>query len=161
MTSLKRIIILGLFLMPMGVYAVNLINAKDGLFNEVNRFKAVEEMENNLEKAFNAVCEDVFCEGEFSRIKHIALNCFYNGDDSMLDSCHWDFAGSYAYADGDVVVKDARAFQCEFKPEMRLMDFADQVNRNSTQKNADPMKILKMQINSKGESIYDGLTNCL
>lgn len=138
-----------------------LINAKDGLFSDTSRFEAVALMEQNLRKAFEKVCDDTFCEGEFSNIKHIALNCFINGDTAMVDSCHWDFAGSYAYADGDVIVKDARVFQCEFKPEMNIMDLTEIVNSAAGKRMTNPLRVLHTKINNRGETIFDGLSDCL
>lgn len=156
-------IVLSLFLVVFSFpgFADVLINAKDGLFNQTERFAAVAEMEKNLAKAFEKVCEDTFCEGDYSVIKHIALNCFINGDTAMVDSCHWDFAGSYAYADGHLIIKDAQVFQCVLKPEMNIMEFARQVNETSGKRMANPYKVLKTQINARGETIYDGLSDCL
>lgn len=161
LSKISIISLLFAFFFSQAQAGVQLINAKDGLYNDTARFEAVEKMESNLKKAFEKVCMDTFCEGEFSNLKHIALNCFINGSTSIVDTCYWDIAGSYAYADGDIIVKDARVFECEFKPDMNIMDLTEIINSASGKRMTQPMKVLHLPINAKGETLFDGLSDCL
>lgn len=63
-----------------------------------------------LEKQFDYICGDTFCEGEYSNLKSLDLDCSINQATQAVASCLWTFAGSYTEIDattGSIEVQSA------------------------------------------------------
>jgi hypothetical protein len=63
-----------------------------------------------LEKQFDFICGDTFCEGEYSNLRPLDLDCSVNEATQLVASCVWTFAGSYTDVDvttGHIEVQSA------------------------------------------------------
>ncbi len=50
----------------------------------------------SLKAQFDLICGDTFCEGEFSNLSSLGLDCSVNTATHRVGQCVWTFAGSYA-----------------------------------------------------------------
>ncbi|MGE0633259.1 MAG: hypothetical protein AB7O96_12670, partial [Pseudobdellovibrionaceae bacterium] len=78
----------------------------------------------NLEKAFNDVCGDTFCEGDYPP-ESIDFTCTVNVKTKQIKNCVWAFAGTFLIPNEKTgaIKKDSKVSYCEFSPKMNAFDF--------------------------------------
>jgi len=71
-------------------------------------------LERRLVRAFDDICGDTICEGEFSNIQALRYRCSVRQSDGTMGQCMWTFAASNAGIDGatGTVMVDARTWAC-------------------------------------------------
>jgi len=105
-------VLLALLLLP-AVAAAEHVDARDYPAPGAGR-EAFARMERALERGFDYICGDTFCEGDYGNLRALQLRCAVRRRDATVSGCTWSFAGSYAYVDGDTAVPqvDARRWAC-------------------------------------------------
>ena len=53
----------------------------------------------SLKRQFDFVCGDTFCEGEYSNLTSLAIDCSIDQAHDAIGECAWTFAGSYTDVD--------------------------------------------------------------
>jgi hypothetical protein len=53
------------------------------------------ELKRALQRDFDDICGDTFCEGDFSNLASLSFRCSVSVRGNQLESCLWLFAGSY------------------------------------------------------------------
>ena len=71
-------------------------------------------LERRLVQAFDDVCGDTICEGEFSNVQALRYRCSVRQSDGTMGQCMWTFAASNAGIDGatGTVMVDTRTWAC-------------------------------------------------
>lgn len=110
-----------------------------------------------LEKEFDQVCGDTFCEGDYANLHSTHFDCVVTLPMAQIKECIWQFAGTYAYVDGYTgkVTSGGRTYICRFSPQETAEEFFDELisARGSALEHLTP-KGMKTPI-------YDVLTDCL
>jgi hypothetical protein len=112
-----------------------------------------------LNRGFDAICGDTFCEGDYSNIQSLGFRCSVERGTGLMGECIWTFAGSYEDvdpADGRVQV-DARIWNCKapLVPGTSIGRFY------AALEGGRPMDAIDAPLPGTKLSIYDGLTDCL
>lgn len=111
-----------------------------------------------LEDAFDDLCGDTFCEGEYSNYQSLGIRCSVEKRSGALGTCVWTFAASQdevVAASGDVTVSTA-TWRCKL-PVVRdtpVSEFLRVLGRSSE----GP---LHARLPRTDASIFDGLVSCL
>jgi hypothetical protein len=105
-----------------------------------------------LDGAFDNICGDTFCGGDYSNLHSLGLDCSVSKRTGRVAECVWTFVGSQAAVDaasGKLTV-DAPSFQCHV---------ATKSTANALVKGleADP---LHAQVPGAKTSLYDALVPC-
>ncbi|UPG94161.1 hypothetical protein [Luteibacter aegosomatissinici] len=114
------------------------------------------EAEARLNAAFDKVCGDTFCEGEFSNLRPMQLRCSVDTGKNAFKQCLWTFAGSRAKVNAKTgaVQVTAKTFKCKL-----LLARDTSVDAfYELAKGEDP---LHAKLPMTNVSIYDGLPGCL
>lgn len=117
------------------------------------RFRAVEAA---LVRGFDQVCGDTFCEGEYSNLQALRFRCSVATVSGRVQACAWTFTGSTAQVEPvtGVIEVDAPTWTCHSPvasgtPLTKLLRLLEQ---------RDPLHV---PLPGTGESLYDGLVECL
>lgn len=110
-----------------------------------------------LPRAFDEICGDTFCEGEFSNIQSLRFNCSVHRVSGRIGMCAWVFAASNEEIDpatGRILISQREFWRCR-TPLMRgttIEQFVDalQVERP-----------LYAPLPNTTTTIMDGLIECL
>ncbi len=88
------------------------------------------DVQNQLAGEFADVCGDSFCEGDFSNLTPLSMNCAVSTIRGEVHDCVWAFAGSLDAVDEDtsVIHVDAPTFPVPLRPE----DDREQVHRRGS-----------------------------
>jgi len=111
----------------------------------------------SISTAFDQVCGDTFCEGDYNPIRTLTFTCSVKISTGIISTCKWVFAGAYATISpttGTITSHD-KVWKCTvplngMKPKA-FVDFVTAAGGNVLN-NALP--------NGRG-NIYDGLGTCL
>jgi hypothetical protein len=109
-----------------------------------------------MNKAFNDVCGDTFCEGDYSNLTSLRFVCSAAKPGGALKQCKWIFAGSYntiTQSTGAVSVH-AKIFQCKLPLNTTAKSFVDTVA-------APNNDALRTPIPGGTQTLYDMLLGCL
>jgi hypothetical protein len=103
---------------------------------------------------FDDICGDTFCEGEYSNITPLTLNCGVSSIRGSIRDCAWTFAASQTGVDAFTarIGVDAPRYECHFKPKMNARAFLD------TLINADTA--IDAVLPGMEMSIYDAIGEC-
>jgi hypothetical protein len=117
------------------------------------------DLEGRLERDFDYICGDTFCEGEYSNIQSLRFRCSVERLSGIMGECIWTFAGSYEEIDPDNgrVQVDAPTWQCRapLRPGTSIERFYAALNGSR------PMDTIDATLPGTTQSIYDGLADCL
>ena len=114
------------------------------------------EAEDRLNMAFNRLCGDTFCEGEFSNMTPMQLTCSVDATKATLKQCLWVFAGSQGSVNpkSGAVQTTAKLFKCKL-----LLAKDTPVDAfYEVMTGGDP---LNAKLPMTNHSVYDGLLGCL
>lgn len=109
-----------------------------------------------LERNFDEICGDTFCEGDYSNLTPLRLRCSVMPGSGRIGRCVWVFAGSYEDIDpanGDIAVQ-AQSWSCvlPLAPNTRIDGLVAALAGESP---------LFTTLPGTQGSIYDGLGDCL
>lgn len=110
-----------------------------------------------LREAFDNVCGDTFCEGDYSNLAPIAFECTVEIATETVRGCNWTFAGSYAFVDEETgsIEESAGTWTCRFlEGSQRSVDALLALA-------SAPRGPLKADLDGSGRTIYDALVDCL
>lgn len=110
----------------------------------------------NMRVAFDDICGDTFCEGDYSNLQPLRLRCSANEATRVVSRCQWTFAASNETinpATGQIKV-DAPVFRCRI-PVASGTTVAELARAWG---GPDP---LRAAIPRTGRSVYDALGDCL
>ncbi|WP_313441498.1 hypothetical protein [Stenotrophomonas sp.] len=113
-------------------------------------------LEGRLQHAFNNICGDTFCEGEYSDIRPMRLRCSVDAARGTVHECLWAFAASdmrVSAADGRVVTRQP-TWLCR----LPLMSGTTVEAFHASLAAHDP---LHDPLPGTTSSTYDGLTDCI
>jgi hypothetical protein len=135
--------------------ALRFVDAKNWPVQEAG-MKRFEDAEARLGAAFDQVCGDTFCEGEFSNLRPMDLRCSVDTTKGTLKQCLWTFSGSSSSVNRKTgaVTTTAKLFKCKLMlaKGTPVDAFYDVVEGE------DP---LNAKLPMSRHSVYDGLYNCL
>lgn len=119
----------------------------------LERFAAVEA---KLVAAFDSVCGDTFCEGDYSNLRPMDLRCSVDGTKSTLKQCLWTFAGSSSSVNRKTgaVTTSAKLFKCKLM--LAKNTAVDEFYR--VMEGNDP---LNAKLPMSRHSVYDSVSSCL
>ncbi|NVB81760.1 MAG: hypothetical protein HOV81_25420 [Kofleriaceae bacterium] len=110
----------------------------------------------NLNRQFDDVCGDTFCEGEYSNIQPLTFSCAVSSKQGSVKDCAWTFAAAQVDVDprNANIVVDAPTYQCHFKmkttaPKLIAILAGD-----------DPLHAALPGAPAETPSIYDQLSDC-
>jgi hypothetical protein len=114
------------------------------------------EAEARLVAAFDKICGDTFCEGDYANLRPLQLRCSVDATKGTFKQCLWTFAGSHASVNpkSGAVQVTAKTFKCKLllARDTPTEKFYEHVNGD------DP---LNAKLPMTAVSIYDGLPGCL
>jgi hypothetical protein len=104
-----------------------------------------------LIKGFDDVCGDTFCEGDYSNMAHVALDCSIT-QSGYVKECTWVLGGSIEYVDGatGTITVDAKMWSCTIPVQSKTTPFLEAAESGVQ----EPMP-------GSGKSFYEGLSSCL
>ncbi|URL58823.1 hypothetical protein IM816_01480 [Luteibacter flocculans] len=114
------------------------------------------EAEDRLNMAFDRLCGDTFCEGDYSNLTPLQLSCSVDATKATLKQCLWVFAGSHASVNpkSGAVQATAKLFKCKL-----LLAKDTPVDAfYEVMTGGDP---LNDKLPMTNHSVYDGLLGCL
>jgi hypothetical protein len=90
-------------------------------------WEAFYQLRRGLERDFDAICGDTFCEGEYSDYRPLRLRCSVNRFSGVMRQCTWTFAASEISVEprtGRLLV-DTRSWRCPIAlpPGLTLPEF--------------------------------------
>lgn len=132
--------------------AEELLNTTNGA--QLNRWWS---LRRQLEAAFDDVCGDTYCGGDYSNLRPLSLRCSVTLKTGAIKSCKYVFAGSYEQvnaATGAVKVT-ARTFACGFTTTATPAALMDHLLAPG------PTPALRRTLPGNSKSIYDSLGGCL
>jgi len=110
----------------------------------------------NAHQAFDDVCGDTFCEGEYTNLQSLRLRCSQN-DQGALGECLWTIAGSDTRIDSRGWLKSTGApFSCKIPVSGTAADLAAAL---SPEDNGTPL--FERKLPGSNESLNDALGRCL
>jgi hypothetical protein len=114
------------------------------------------ELSRALQRDFDQVCGDTFCEGDFSNLASLAFRCSVAVRTGALKSCLWLFAGSYETVtpSNGIIHPVARIFQCRIPVQGTLATLLDALLVDGTD-------VIHRPLPGQTTSVYDALTGCL
>lgn len=109
-----------------------------------------------LGRAFDKICGDTFCEGDYGNLRPMQLRCSVDTTKGTVKQCLWTFAGSYANVNkktGAVQV-NAKLYKCKLPlaKDTPIEPFLQLIEGENP---------LEAKLPMSRASIYDGLTTCL
>lgn len=108
-----------------------------------------------LEREFDAICGDTFCEGEYSNIEPLRYRCSVHATSGQIGACVWVLAASDEAIDpaSGAIAVHSQHWECRtpLAPETTLADLLAALAGGSPLRAPLP----------GGGSIYDGLVDCL
>jgi hypothetical protein len=110
----------------------------------------------SLERGFDDICGDTFCEGDYANLTSLRFRCSVVAADGSLGTCVWVFAGSQEQVDpatGAISV-DAKTFVCSLPVRGNARAFLDTLSNAGNEALYTPLP-------GTDASIYDALTTCL
>ncbi|KAG9611775.1 hypothetical protein KCV01_g2320, partial [Aureobasidium melanogenum] len=109
-----------------------------------------------LSTAFDKVCGDTFCEGDFANLRPMPLNCSVDTTKGTVKQCVWTFSGSHSAVNGKTgaVQVTAKIFKCK----LPLAKDTPVEAFYALLEGEDP---LHTKLPMSRVSIYDGLVGCL
>lgn len=113
------------------------------------------ELQRRLERDFDGICGDTFCEGEYSDYRPLRLRCSVNRASGAMRQCAWTFAASEISVEprtGRLLV-DTRTWRCPIAlpPGLTLPEFHQALAVDQ------PL----FQPLPGGQPIYESLIGCL
>ena len=113
-------------------------------------------LRDKLSGEFTNVCGDTFCEGDYSNLTPLGLDCSVTSKRGNVHDCSWSFAGSLDFVDptSAALEIDAPTFDCRFAPS---------TTTTATQLIAalqNASSGIDLQLPGTSTSIYDGLVDC-
>ena len=106
-----------------------------------------------MNKQFDDVCGDTFCEGDYSDIVGLRLACSVNKNSKRVSRCGWSFSGAAVSVDAKgKLTADTFAKRCDVAIGATESDLVNALS------NADP---LNTKLPNSTKSLYDGLVDCL
>jgi len=110
----------------------------------------------NLAADFDAICGDTFCEGDWSNITPLRLQCSVQRRSGRIGACVWSFAASNEDIDtvGGAVLADAGAWACR-------IPLAPATTIDALLQALDGDEPLYRPLPGGAASIYDALGDCL
>ena len=119
-------------------------------------FEAWYALRSGLQRNFDDICGDTFCEGDYSNLQSLRYQCSVNAVNGRIGMCVWVFAGSNEEIDpatGRVRV-DARAWRCR-------TPLASRTTIEELLAALQGEEPLRTALPGTDRSIYDGLVDCL
>jgi hypothetical protein len=115
------------------------------------------ELKRQLRQAFDQVCGDTFCEGDFSNLEALSFRCSAAIATNQLRSCLWIFAGSYETVTPSTgtIHPTARTFLCKIPVQGTVAGLMDALLDGA---GPDP---LHRPLPAGTGSIYDVVGACL
>lgn len=120
------------------------------------QFEAWYRVTSGLQRDFDEVCGDTFCEGDYSNIQPLRFRCSVDRVNGRIGQCLWVLAGSHEEIDpatGSIVVT-AKVWRC-LSPIGRLTKLEELLAA------LDRPSPIRVALPGSGRSIYDGLVDCL
>jgi hypothetical protein len=109
-----------------------------------------------LQKNFNDVCGDTFCEGDYGNLQAMSYRCSVDTGNGVIGQCVWIFAGSQESIDSanGKIIAEPRTWQCvtPLAAGTRAEELAEALA------NQQP---LFATLPHSGKTLYDSLTDCL
>jgi len=125
-------------------------------FTRDQDFEAWYVLRSGLERNFDDVCGDTFCEGDYSNLQPLRYQCSVNAASGRIGMCIWVFAGSNEEIDpatGRIRV-DAKAWRCR-------TPLASRTTIEELLAALQGDEPLRAALPGTDRSIYDGLGDCL
>lgn len=112
--------------------------------------------EARLNTAFDQVCGDTFCEGEYPNVRPMQLSCSVDSTKGTLKQCLWLFSGSTATVNGKsgAVQSTAKLFKCKVL-------LAKDTPVDAFYSVIEGEDALHAKLPMTNRSVYDGLMGCL
>ena len=116
-----------------------------------------------LEGQFDAICGDTFCEGDYSNLRSVGLDCSIAETSGTVGQCTWTFAGSYTDADpatGRLTV-NAKTFVCDLGVQGTATELARFLTAASNKGAGGAYGLFTVAVPGSGKSLQDALICCL
>jgi hypothetical protein len=125
-----------------------------GDFNNSIYQDGIYDLRDQLNGEFGQLCGDTFCEGDYSNLVGMSLNCSVSSVRGDVHDCAWTFSGSQEYVNPDTaaIEVDAVTFACHFKAKTTAGKFLTQLQGSSD--------AIHETLPGGTVSIYDGLSDC-
>ncbi|MDF3982768.1 hypothetical protein P3W24_14440 [Luteibacter sp. PPL201] len=119
-------------------------------------FQRFYDAEAALGRAFDKVCGDTFCEGDYGNLRPMQLRCSVDATKGTVKQCLWTFAGSYAGVNpkSGAVQVNARLYKCR-------LPLAKDTPAEQFFQLIEGENPLEAKLPMSRASIYDGLATCL
>lgn len=134
------------------------LNHRSGEYHQLNKnFRG-------MERQFNYICPDTFCEGEFGNLTSIDFVCSVDSEKETVAECLWQFAGSYEQVDPDTGTIDfhKKFFDCRFPVNTSVYKFLQFARKAGEPGAYGGIKgLLEASIPNTQKTMYDVLTDCL
>jgi hypothetical protein len=111
----------------------------------------------NLNRSFDQVCPDTFCEGDYSNLTSMDFSCAVETATGTLGDCAWTFSGSYSEVDATTGKLEVSKFIKSCSIDLKGLSFntlVDEVNKAGRES-------INYQAPGKSSSIYDQLVDCI
>ena len=110
-----------------------------------------------LKAAFDDVCGDTFCEGDYTNLASLRFACSANDATGVLGSCLWVFGGSYAEvaASSGTITAHAKTFRCNIPVEGTAANLAAVLTAPG------PVDAIHRPLPGGTASAYDAIGTCL
>jgi len=120
------------------------------------------EMQMLLNEAFDDVCMDTFCEGDYTNLTSLAWRCSVDADNGTLGQCVWVFAGSAEFVDADTgdIDVDSITRVCPVPVFGDLQGLMESV-LDSKHGNDSALNLLKRRVPGVAGTLYASLAQCL
>jgi hypothetical protein len=114
------------------------------------------DLTDRLQRDFDSVCGDTFCEGEFSNIQAMGYRCSVEDASGAIGECGWTFTAANQDVDprNGALLIDARHWQCRTA-------LPKGTTLATLMRALDVDHPLDAALPGGRDSIYDGLTECL
>lgn len=122
----------------------------------------LEDALNSLTQQFNAICGDTFCEGDYSNITSLSIDCSVNVTTKQVAQCIWTFAGSNANIDQDtgLLSIDKQVFECDLGVKGSATDLAN-FFRSATKTDGTTAGLTGATVPGAGTDLMTVLGGCL
>ena len=116
-----------------------------------------EKLSEHLSGAFNNICGDTFCEGDYGNLRPMELRCSVDSTKGTMKQCLWTFAGSYTQVNGKsgAVQVNAKLFKCKLS---LAKDTPAEAFYEALMSSKEPLEV-KLPMTRK--TVFDGLNACL
>lgn len=112
------------------------------------------DLAHRMNDEFRAICSDTFCEGEYTNITPLTVNCAVSSIRGSVRDCAWTFSAAQAGVDANTAAigVDAPTWECHFHPKTTARALIGLLV------NAD--NAIETPLPGMGASIYDTLGEC-